>query len=492
MAGFRHTLATLVLVMPGLLGCTTFDGRPANTPPVSPLATPTSQPSAPSPTAPSADVPAPPVTAAPVRTSPGTPQPTAQPVPASTTAAPPTGVAEILAQLPGTNELDAATKAQLAADLEHTDPSLWPLLVEQLKATLAYRQKHSPAQNPPGQTAISSPAPQRSAQPITQAGSEKPVGSNLKRPPLESLKVAHTLKRSDASAAPIPEPEPKLQPEAPAITRTAAQVSTRPAAASSSRPPAQITPDAKLARPLKANQPGQWQTHLGAAVADLELQTKSPPATADEVHKQATLRMLYVAQGQREAALQPIVGIPPAQQDFWSKQLYALSAYLDHERNPDASRRAAEAKLHLNDAAARLGELATLQVRNAVFCTEVSSYGVYKKFDKYEFQPGQEILLYAEVENFKSESGDKGFHTALKGSYQILDPKGTRVAEQQFPVAEEYCQNQRRDYFTRYFVWLPKRIYNGAYTLQLTIEDTLSQKLGQASIEFSIKENASP
>ena len=40
----------------------------------------------------------------------------------------------------------------------------------------------------------------------------------------------------------------------------------------------------------------------------------------------------------------------------------------------------------------------------------------------------------------------------------------------------------------RYHIWLPKRIYGGRYTLQLTIEDTLSQKIGQSSIEFTIKE----
>ena len=35
---------------------------------------------------------------------------------------------------------------------------------------------------------------------------------------------------------------------------------------------------------------------------------------------------------------------------------------------------------------------------------------------------------------------------------------------------------------------MPKRIYGGTYTLQLTIEDTLSQKIGQSTLEFTIKE----
>jgi hypothetical protein len=120
------------------------------------------------------------------------------------------------------------------------------------------------------------------------------------------------------------------------------------------------------------------------------------------------------------------------------------------------------------------------------FATEVQSYGCYKKFEKYEFHSGQEVLLYAEVENFKSASSEQGFHTSLKSSYQILDNRGARVDQKEFEVTEEHCQNPRRDYFIRYFIWMPKRIYGGTYTLQLTIEDTLSQKIGQASIEFTV------
>ena len=35
---------------------------------------------------------------------------------------------------------------------------------------------------------------------------------------------------------------------------------------------------------------------------------------------------------------------------------------------------------------------------------------------------------------------------------------------------------------------MPKQIYNGKYTLQLTVEDTKGQKIGQSSIEFTVKE----
>ncbi len=231
-----------------------------------------------------------------------------------------------------------------------------------------------------------------------------------------------------------------------------------------------------------------WQEHLTAAIDALEKENGGSPTNPSEVSRHAALRMLYLLDGRKQDALRPIAGVSAAQQDFWSKQLYGLATYLDAEQNPDGSRRAAEASLHFREAAARLAELATLHVKSLAICTEVTSFGVYKSFEKLEFQPGQEVLLYAEVDNFKAESTDKGYHTSLKSSYQIVDAHGGRVAEQEFAVTEEHCQNPRRDFFIRYFVWMPKRIYPGKYTLQLTIEDALSHKIGQGSIDFTIKE----
>ena len=183
-----------------------------------------------------------------------------------------------------------------------------------------------------------------------------------------------------------------------------------------------------------------------------------------------------------------IPGAPPAAQQFLSKELDGLSRWLDVEHTPDTARRAAETKPVLAEALGKLAEVSPLAVRNLAFCTEVQSYGCTKRFDKYEFQSNQEVLLYAEVENFASEPTAKGYHTSLKSSYQILDGRGQRVAEQTFAATEEHCQNPRRDFFIGYHLRLPKRIDPGKYTLGLLIEDLKGRKAGQASIEFSIKQ----
>jgi hypothetical protein len=358
---------------------------------------------------------------------------------------------EALAELHSQGTIDSATQVQLLEGLQQTDPALWPQLLTYFRSAAVTRRE--PAKIAPApETKLASATEPRPATPTPEPpAATEPVEEKSEKPASPAKPTKKTKKGKAAKAA-----------------KTA---SDREASDTSKPEP----------------QDDDWQQQLAASIAKLEKQTSQAPTSNTEIGQHAGLRIMYLAAGRREDALKPIEGIPPAQQDFWSKELYGLAAYLDHARNPDASRRAAEANSHFREATARLSELATLQVRNLAFCTEVTNYGVYKPFETAEFQAGQELLLYAEIENFKSEHADRGHHTALKASYQILDERGARVDEKEFALTEEYCQNPRRDFFIRYFIWMPQRIYGGTYTLQLSVEDTLSQKIGQASIEFKIK-----
>ena len=220
----------------------------------------------------------------------------------------------------------------------------------------------------------------------------------------------------------------------------------------------------------------------------MEAAAPGNPKTADELAQQARLRMLYVLAGRRDDALKPIPSAPPAMQEFWTKELYGLAMLLDSDKTPDPTRRAAESKQVFSEALSRLGETAPLVVRNLSFCTAIQSYGCYTPFKKCEFTPDQEALLYAEMDNFATESTPKGYHTQLRSSYQILDSAGQRIADHTFSTTEEYCQNARRDFFIGYHLRMPKHVNPGKYTLQMTIEDLQSQKVGQSIIEFTIKE----
>jgi len=232
---------------------------------------------------------------------------------------------------------------------------------------------------------------------------------------------------------------------------------------------------------------GDWQEHLGAAIRALEAETRRPNRGKDgAVSEDAWLRLLYLAADRRSDAVRPIDHLDARHQEFWSHQLHGLAVYLDDEGMPMAHRRSAVALRQLREAVANLAAESTLDVRNLAFCSEVTSYGSYKEFEKNEFKPDQEVLLYVEVDNFTSQPTAGGFETSLQGSYQILDRSGRRVIDHTFSEAREVCRNRRRDLFIRYRIWMPKNIYPGAYTLELTIEDTKARKFGQSRIDFTI------
>ena len=433
----------------------------------------------------------------------------------------------VLAELESLGTVDPATQTQLIADLRQTDPALWPLMLQTFRAGAAYKRRDAAA-TPKAATAVatdarptadpskkpandvrfatnSAPVADAAAQSMVQQALAQAVGpQSVPLDALASLNGTQLAGRGgSASGMQLPaqailsaalseaqrreaEGSNPPPPETPAVRQISAE---EPLAAAEAVKVPEESPKAgaiaAVERPATTSEE-EWRNSLASSIEALERLTTDPPTSAQEVTRHAWLRMLYLTAGRRDDALKPIPGIGPAEQDFWREQLYALAACLDTERQTDAAKRSAEARMHLAKADARLGESGTLAVRNLAFCTQVSSYGVYEKFEDYKFKANQPLILYAEVQNFKSEESSRGFHTALRSSYQILDAQGRRVAENDLALTEEYCRNQRRDYFLRYFLSVPERIYDGNYTLQLTIVDTLSQKIGTSTIEFTV------
>ncbi|MBN2290985.1 MAG: hypothetical protein JXM70_01085, partial [Pirellulales bacterium] len=239
-------------------------------------------------------------------------------------------------------------------------------------------------------------------------------------------------------------------------------------------------------------QSGNWRPHVESAIAALESRLKSQEkdskdATAN-VNDHARLRILQLLAGRRDGALSDMPIDDSAVRDFWSNELFGLDVLLDTQRFSRDTHRAGEAKRHLCQAVTALGESASLEIRNLAFCSKVQSYGSIERFEKREFLPGQRLLLYAEIDNFRSENSAKGYHTSLRSSFQIFDSSGRRVDKRESTTSEEYCQSPRRDYFIGCDFHLPEKIYPGQHTLKLTVEDLKSHKVAESSIDFTVKE----
>jgi hypothetical protein len=255
--------------------------------------------------------------------------------------------------------------------------------------------------------------------------------------------------------------------------------SSKPVAAATAAASRQVTPLAQV--------DDEWQQRVQQAAEELSRQVKQSPTTTAEVHQHVSLRLLRLLGGDTERALEPIPHIPPAEQDYWSRQIFAVATYLDHHSQPDDKRRAAASVTHLDEAVSHLRELGSLSLRNLAFCKSVYGYGAFEPYDSDVFTPGEQVSLYVEVENYHSESSEKGFRTLLGATYEILDDKGKRVSGGEFPDVDDCCRSRRRDFHIQFGLALPQNLSPGHYRVELVIKDGQSDKRGHAKVPFEIR-----
>ncbi|HUG19805.1 MAG TPA: hypothetical protein VMM56_12550 [Planctomycetaceae bacterium] len=205
------------------------------------------------------------------------------------------------------------------------------------------------------------------------------------------------------------------------------------------------------------------------------------------ITRHVELRLLYLLAGQRDRAIAAIPGIHANEQAFWTRVFWSLSNYLDEQNYPDKADRTAAALSQMRAAILALQGNAPLAIGRATFCSDIVSFGNYTRFEKEEFRSGQEVLVYAELENFQSErTADGKYRTLLKSSVRLAQD-GRAVDEVQYNATEDLSRSRRQDFMQGFRYQLPQRLAPGNYVLQLTIEDQLSSKSAQYSLNLRVR-----
>lgn len=262
-----------------------------------------------------------------------------------------------------------------------------------------------------------------------------------------------------------------------------------------------------LASSSQANAPGRisqavgvgeptpgWDNDLDQLIAqaEQEVATLQPGTTPESKHeylrKHVYLRMLYLMAHHPERALTAVPEIDSADQEFVQQLFWGVSNYLDSEHIPSERDRASQTLSQLQNAAQRLRDKSDLEIHNLAFCEQIQYFGNYQRFPRDEFSPGQETLLYAELQNFRSEAtGDGQFRTVLRSKIEILGPAGEVRWEKPFPATEDLCRTPRRDYFHNYQFAIPNSLPLGPHTLKLTVFDELSGKIASYTLNFLVR-----
>ncbi|MCA9219591.1 MAG: hypothetical protein KDA71_04650 [Planctomycetales bacterium] len=141
----------------------------------------------------------------------------------------------------------------------------------------------------------------------------------------------------------------------------------------------------------------------------------------------------------------------------------------------------------LASAAEALAAYCPLKLNNAEFCRAVQSYGVTEPFAGREFRPGQEVLLYVELQHFETQPTSAGHETEFRATYRVADANERIVSEHPLPIDRQTSRNRRHDYFIAYRLRLPNSLPNGAYHLLLSIDDVKGRKSATTRLAFELR-----
>ncbi len=382
-------------------------------------------------------------------------------------------MASVLDKLQQVRTIDPAAEQKLLDELRRTPAESWPLVAEQFRASLAYREQ-----------LIGDNAPKRLDPAAGGEASTEPQSGQIN--PRSLGDGASQLAKTAPDRTQVESAE-QIAPAESFSHGTADPIATTAAAPAVIQAKLDAVAEPTISEPTGAAVDSDWQKLVDRAAADLSRRLAESPTTTAEVHQHVSLRLLQLLAGNTEQALEPIPHIAPVEQDYWSRQLFALATYLDHHSQPDDKRRAAASVAHLDEAVSHLRELGPLALRNLSFCKNVYGYGAIESYDSERFAPGEQVSLYVEVENYHSQSTEKGFRTLLGSSYELLNEEGKRVGGGDFPDVDDYCRSRRRDFHIQYGVALPENISSGRYELQLVVKDRQSDKMGHATATFEIR-----
>lgn len=138
----------------------------------------------------------------------------------------------------------------------------------------------------------------------------------------------------------------------------------------------------------------------------------------------------------------------------------------------------------------RVSPTRTLTVKNATLCRKVKGFGVYEEFGRNTFLAGktQPVIVYAELDHFKSLKRDDGVHVVKLTQEVVLynDSDGLPVWRQKPVSIKDESRNARRDFFVVQIIQLSSRLTVGKYDMKVTITDELGEQVDETIIPIEI------
>jgi hypothetical protein len=217
-------------------------------------------------------------------------------------------------------------------------------------------------------------------------------------------------------------------------------------------------------------------------------QENGRPERIDEWRRRQTdLRMLYCVAGRSADAARVIDGLPREEQEFWQSLMLAVNQYRSSGVGPERTVQLTEALNQVRAAERHLRPLSQLEIYRLQFCTRIDGFGNATAFPTADFEPGQRLLLYAGVRNFRSElTGEGRYRSEFAAIVEFLREEDGEVLERiRLPQIPDECDEERTDYFQSFELTAP--VLEGNYIVRLHLRDQLTRQTAESRLRMTIR-----
>ncbi|MEI8229121.1 MAG: hypothetical protein WCH77_12795 [Planctomycetota bacterium] len=127
-----------------------------------------------------------------------------------------------------------------------------------------------------------------------------------------------------------------------------------------------------------------------------------------------------------------------------------------------------------------------LTIRNPCFVSRVRAWGAVDRFPEQVFRPGQDVIVYFELEDLSSRASAAGHATSIDAMFRLVATDGQQTGQWKFEPVEETCHAPRSDYFARYFIRIPETAPAGRCKLEFMVTDRFAGVSTQAHLDLEI------
>lgn len=246
-----------------------------------------------------------------------------------------------------------------------------------------------------------------------------------------------------------------------------------------------------------ASEPGEPNELILLAISRLEQQLELLPRDAagrpaDEAQWrriQTGIRLLHLIADQPGPATSMIPGLPEEEQEFWQSLIMAITWCRETDDAGTRDERLNAALEHLRMATRKLQSETPLRIHRLTFCNSIRGFGTFDAFPSATFRPGQPVLLYAELQNFRSQQTIRGtYRTEFSAMLEITRFEETDVVETiRLPAIIDDTVSERTDYYQSYELTIPAHLRPGHYIVRLTLHDQADGRSATAEAGFDVR-----